>query len=340
MEYSGYTVGMTDDISLDGKQYISSKRASEEIGYSQDYIGQLARGGHIDAKRLGGMWYVSMESLSAYKTDTEVIKPATIKAVPTSNEPESLISFDGKDYVSASRASKLTGYNQDYVGQLARSGKILSRQVGNRWYVERDGILAHKQEKDSLLAAVQSESVGIYSRPENTRAVETPVQTVVTNIPSLSYSKDSGDLLPQIEEKDTYQFELVKEATTPETSEELTTKVDSTEQYQIPIRIVSKVQRPAPPVYVKSPVQQKQLQAPRKTIFLGTMATAALTVVIVLSVGISSFKDNSLYAAAAKSLGGGHITSSSLTAAAVNAINKLGDILESWVAPKVTYIRK
>src|SRR3990167_8328737 len=62
-------------------------------------------------------------------------------------DADSLVSFDGKDHISASRAAKITGYHPDYVGQLARSGAIISRQVGNRWYVDRAALLSHKKEK-------------------------------------------------------------------------------------------------------------------------------------------------------------------------------------------------
>ena len=34
---------MSDEMQIEGKPYISSKRASELSGYAQDYIGQLAR---------------------------------------------------------------------------------------------------------------------------------------------------------------------------------------------------------------------------------------------------------------------------------------------------------
>ena len=56
---------MTNEITLEGEEYISSKRASELSGYAQDYIGQLARVAAIDAKRIGGLWYVSLDSLDA-----------------------------------------------------------------------------------------------------------------------------------------------------------------------------------------------------------------------------------------------------------------------------------
>ncbi|RJR13503.1 hypothetical protein C4585_01885, partial [Candidatus Parcubacteria bacterium] len=139
---------MNDEITIEGTSYVSSKRASELSEYAQDYIGQLARGGYIDCQRIGGLWYVSMPSLLQYKEQAEKERPVPPEP-KVHKEPESLVFFDGKEFVSASRASKLCGYTQDYVGQLARAGKILSRQVGNRWYVDREGIVAHKKEKDA-----------------------------------------------------------------------------------------------------------------------------------------------------------------------------------------------
>jgi hypothetical protein len=51
----------------DNKKYISAKKASLLTGYSQDYIGQLARGNKIDSKRIGRVWYVSEESILNYQ---------------------------------------------------------------------------------------------------------------------------------------------------------------------------------------------------------------------------------------------------------------------------------
>ena len=152
---------MSDEIPVGDQIYVSSKRASEICGYSQDYIGQLARSNQIEAKRVGGLWYVYMRSLESYIAQPEVAKSVSNENHLAQTEPDVLVSFDGRNYISANRASKLTGYNQDYVGQLARSGKILARQVGNRWYVDHEGILTHKKEKDELLATVQASAVGI-----------------------------------------------------------------------------------------------------------------------------------------------------------------------------------
>ncbi len=52
--------------------------------------------------------------------------------------------FDGKQYISSSRAAKISGYANDYIGQLCRDAKINSRMVGRTWYVEIDSLICHK----------------------------------------------------------------------------------------------------------------------------------------------------------------------------------------------------
>ncbi|MBM3261552.1 hypothetical protein FJY93_03980 [Candidatus Kaiserbacteria bacterium] len=176
---------------IESDDFVSSKRASESTGYAQDYIGQLARGGLIEARRMGGLWHVSMKSLLEYKDKADEYKPK--QPIHENHLPsaDTFVNLDGKEYISANRASKITGYNQDYVGQLARAGKVLSKQVGSRWYVDKDNLLNHKKEKDSLLAAVQAESVGIPHKQADadTRSEE----------PLLKYSNDEGDLLPSLD---------------------------------------------------------------------------------------------------------------------------------------------
>ena len=64
-----YTVNYMGEkrILIDGEEYISSARAAELVGYSKDYVGQLARGGKIDAKRVGRNWYIREASINKHK---------------------------------------------------------------------------------------------------------------------------------------------------------------------------------------------------------------------------------------------------------------------------------
>ncbi len=57
-----------DQIQLSDRNYISAKRGAEITGYTQDYIGQLCRGGKIPAKRIGGDLYLLESDLIYYKS--------------------------------------------------------------------------------------------------------------------------------------------------------------------------------------------------------------------------------------------------------------------------------
>ncbi|HWP61700.1 MAG TPA: hypothetical protein VN495_03785 [Candidatus Paceibacterota bacterium] len=205
---------MADEVNVEGVEYISSKRASQLSGYAQDYIGQLARASLIDARRIGGLWHVSLESLNAYKSNAQAYVPQPPQTPQGASSFETSVAFDGNEFISASHASKLSGYHQDYVTQLARGGKIPSRQIGNRWFVERKALIAHKSEKDGLLGSVQSESVGIK------KLQPTPPKDEYTQSeePFFQYTSESVDLLPEIDkpeearqikedkEEDEYEF--------------------------------------------------------------------------------------------------------------------------------------
>jgi len=51
--------------------------------------------------------------------------------------------FEGKKYISSKRASKLSRYNQDYIGQLIRDSKLIARRVGRSWFVSLESLEKH-----------------------------------------------------------------------------------------------------------------------------------------------------------------------------------------------------
>lgn len=55
-----------DALEIQGRRYISSKRASELTGYAKDYVGQLAREGKIPGSRLGRAWYVDESAILGF----------------------------------------------------------------------------------------------------------------------------------------------------------------------------------------------------------------------------------------------------------------------------------
>jgi hypothetical protein len=49
-----------------------------------------------------------------------------------------------KTYVSSKRASEITGYAKDYIGQLCREGRVQATLVGRSWYVLESSIREHR----------------------------------------------------------------------------------------------------------------------------------------------------------------------------------------------------
>ena len=302
---------------LQGKTYISSKRAAELCGYAQDYIGQLARGGLIDAQRIGGLWYVLLESLQKYKTNAESYRPEPPRYKPDPNL-ESTVTLEGKEYVSASLAAKLTQYNQDYVGQLARSGKVISHQVGNRWYVDRAALVAHKNEKDALLAAVLAESVGLKRPTPSNASKMNPEREVL-----LTYSRDEKNLMPVIS------------GIRRETLDYIDAPFMGTEINAIPIRVIDEAgyDTESKKYYTMSS-SLDPVSISEKSMFTGKLALTVFTVVIVLAIGLVSFKTNLIYAVF------NSMSGTSTAAASASAVTeRIGVILERLLTRELIYER-
>ena len=329
-EFGCILAAMAQEIEIDGVSYVSSKRAAHISGYAQDYIGQLCRAGLIQAQRIGGLWYLTLDSLYQYKQKADSYVPVAPRKVPSA-ETDSLVAFDGKDYISAARAAEITGYHQDYVGQLAREGKVLSRQVGNRWYVERAGVLAHKKEKDALLAAVQTEAVGL-ARPLSKES-GSPGSLAEHNYngsgPYLTYTSDSGDLLPKLEEK----HEVSGSDVTPRLA-------GASRVHAVPIRVLRHNSlKMAGDIEVPSQgthSMHKSTHHRKNGLRLVLPATAIATIVIVLTVGYSWPGANAVYTRLNPL---SNTAASGLVDSAFGTLTKIGDVLERLITTELVYKR-
>ena len=58
---------MKDSVLLEGKIYISSRRAAEISHYTTDYVGQLCRAGKVDCRVVGRVWFVTEESVLTHQ---------------------------------------------------------------------------------------------------------------------------------------------------------------------------------------------------------------------------------------------------------------------------------
>ena len=118
---------MDEPIIIEGKEYISARRAAEIAKYANDYVGQLARGGKIQAQKVGKIWYVEKESLLKHKNDSD-LKMHTGQYVWTSPAPQFVEKSD-LSYVqkpSFPQVSKIVITQTSRISILARTGLALA----------------------------------------------------------------------------------------------------------------------------------------------------------------------------------------------------------------------
>jgi hypothetical protein len=68
------------------------------------------------------------------------------------------LEIKGKKYISSKRAAEITGYAKDYIGQLARAGKVAGTRFGRAWYVDETALLTHfkAESKQAPTVAVET----------------------------------------------------------------------------------------------------------------------------------------------------------------------------------------
>ncbi len=73
--------------------------------------------------------------------------------------------FEGKKYISVKKASQLTSYSRDYIGQLCRGNKIISRRIDRGWYVSEESILNYKTTPKTEFSNIEKINNDNVSRP-------------------------------------------------------------------------------------------------------------------------------------------------------------------------------
>lgn len=102
--------------------------------------------------------------------------------------------LDEKVFISVKRASKETGYSQDYIGQLSRKGKIPAKLIGRSWFVNTESLRNYKQ---SVSSGVTND---VYI---DSNLVENKADLGLTSVSSLSKNVVYGDLnIPKLIDKD------------------------------------------------------------------------------------------------------------------------------------------
>ena len=86
--------------------------------------------------------------------------------------------------ISLSQAAEISGYHQDYLGQLCRLGKIKAAKIGRNWYTTKselqtllnftDTIEEEREQLNSFIT--EDEDKGLLDFSDATTSVETELQ--------------------------------------------------------------------------------------------------------------------------------------------------------------------
>src|SRR3990167_1604599 len=107
------------------------------------------------------------------------------------------IFLEGKEYISAIRASKKIGYARDYIGQLCRAKKIPGKLIGKTWYVDFTSLLEHRRtRKLGKKRKVASEAIPSIAQ----REPDVPLRETVNNV-EITYEKEEVPWLPTLSKK-------------------------------------------------------------------------------------------------------------------------------------------
>jgi hypothetical protein len=56
-----------DEITIDGKHYVTLQKASEGTDYDREYLRKLAKAKKINAVQIGSVWMVNIDSITLYR---------------------------------------------------------------------------------------------------------------------------------------------------------------------------------------------------------------------------------------------------------------------------------
>jgi hypothetical protein len=130
-----------DELTFDGKTYVSSKRAATITGYAKDYVGQLCREGRVQARLVGRNWYVLESSIREHRFGAETQKRVISNESDLKNE--SMSTWEAPTYASEVDATlpefinqeqKIVDRAQEYEAPMAHINEsAVVQEMQNAW---------------------------------------------------------------------------------------------------------------------------------------------------------------------------------------------------------------
>lgn len=124
-----------DEILIEERRYISSKRAAKVTGYAKDYIGQLCREGRVPARLIGRNWYVLETAIHDHRFGQQDHAPAgsVEETEPVAQAPQSALESPRYEASPAAEVLPLIHRTHDVDQPPANEQREASQYVQDSW---------------------------------------------------------------------------------------------------------------------------------------------------------------------------------------------------------------
>ena len=185
-----------DELLIEDKKYISSKRAAKMTGYAKDYIGQLCREGRVPARLVGRSWYVLETAIQDHRFGTTDIQPK--ENVHITTEPTISSTWESPRY-EASIDEFLPSVNRlrvhtDSVEENSEEFKA-SERLQDTWKTWFDRVA------DTETAVPVIEKAEIMEKIEEEKPVEDEVDIPIHTIYELPQNEPEKQSIRQVKQR-------------------------------------------------------------------------------------------------------------------------------------------
>lgn len=210
-----------DELLIEDKKYVSSKRAAKMTGYAKDYIGQLCREGRVSARLVGRSWYVLESAIQDHRFGSEIQPEEAMKAVFSpeppvepmrqQSTPEEFLppinrlreaAIEAENTEEAKAAEHLIDSWRDWFDRIADTETAVLAEKGDVQEEKVPEVVAQAVTVDEIVA-VEPESVTESTKEEETEVVNVPVRAL--------YQQPPEELLPRSIQVETRSSEEIDE---------------------------------------------------------------------------------------------------------------------------------
>ena len=197
-----------DEIIIEEKKYISSKRAAKMTGYAKDYVGQLCREGRVPARLVGRSWYVLEAAINDHRFgDTEVSQKVIEKYV----EKQHVFSpvSESIRYESSTEEALPDSSGKEIAETVEAEGEEFSKRLQDSWSAWFDHVKDTGKEKSTEYVSTVIHSDTLQESGNDTmedtkslaledQEVDIPIRTIYTPPPK-EFMPLRAEMVPTVE---------------------------------------------------------------------------------------------------------------------------------------------